>query len=144
MDLAGHGLSGTNRQEYTMAAFGKDVAAVVNKINGDNVILVRHSMGGPVAIEAANILGNKIIGIVGVDTFYTPFKYPKTEAEISGFVKAFEKDFKGASEQLVRSMFTPTADRELINTIVKQMSIANPNMGISAMYDIFRWNAKNL
>lgn len=144
LDLAGHGLSGSNREEYTMSAFGNDVAAVVNKINGKNVVLVGHSMGGPVAIEAAKILGDKVIGVVGVDTFYTPFKYPKAEKEISDFVKPFENNFKGTSEQLVRSMFTPKADKELITSIVKQMSIANSSMGISAMYEIFRWNALNV
>ncbi len=144
LDLAGHGLSDSNRKEYTMSAFGNDVAAVVNKINGKNVVLVGHSMGGPVVIEAAKILGDKVIGIVGVDTFYTPFKYPKTEKEIGSFVKPFENDFKGTSEQLVRSMFTPKADKELITSIVKQMNVANASMGISAMYEIFRWNALNV
>ena len=144
LDLAGHGLSDSNRKEYTMSAFGNDVAAVVNKINGKNVVLVGHSMGGPVVIEAAKILGDKVIGIVGVDTFYTPFKYPKTEKEIGSFVKPFENDFKGTSEQLVRSMFTPKADKELITSIVKQMNVANASVGISAMYEIFRWNALNV
>jgi len=143
LDLAGHGLSGSNRNEYTMAAFGKDVAAVVNKTESENVVLVGHSMGGPVIVEAAKFLGKKVIGIVGVDTFYTPFEYPKSEAEISGFVKPFENDFIGSSEQLVRSMFTPAANQELITSIVSQMSTANSNMGISAIYEIFRWNALN-
>ncbi|MCK5230300.1 MAG: alpha/beta hydrolase [Desulfobulbaceae bacterium] len=144
LDLAGHGLSNSNRQEYTMPAFGEDVAAVVNRIDGDNVILVGHSMGGPVAIEAAKLLGDKVIGIVGVDTFYTPFEYPKSEAEIDGFVKPFKDDFKGTSEQLLRSMFTPEADPDLITSIVKQISVANQDMGVSAMYEIFRWNTKNV
>jgi pimeloyl-ACP methyl ester carboxylesterase len=142
LDLAGHGLSGSHRTQYTMASFGQDVASVVNKIKADNVVLVGHSMGGPVVIEAAKILGNKIIGVVGVDTFYTPFQYPDSEAKIKNFVKPFEDDFKTASEQLVRSMFTPTADQDLVTSIVNQMSTANPNMGVSAMYEIFRWNAK--
>jgi len=144
LDLAGHGLSDSNRKEYTMPAFGNDVAAVVNKIRGKNVVLVGHSMGGPVAIEAAKILGDKVIGIVGVDTFYTPFEYPKSEKEIGGFVKPFENDFKGTSEKLVRSMFTSKADKELITSIVKQMSVANSGMAISAMYEIFRWNVLNV
>ncbi|NOZ52747.1 MAG: alpha/beta hydrolase [Gammaproteobacteria bacterium] len=144
LDLAGHGLSGSNRQEYTMAAFGEDVVAVVNEIKGKNIVLVGHSMGGPVVIEAAKILGNKVIAVVGVDTFYTPFKYPKSEAKISEFVKPFEDDFKGTSEQLVRSMFTPKADPKLITSIINQMANARPSMGISAMYEIFRWNAKNV
>jgi len=144
LDLAGHGLSNSKRKKYTMQAFGKDVAAVVNEIDGDNVILVGHSMGGPVSIEAAKLLGDKVIGVVGVDTFYTPFEYPKSEEEINDFVKPFKNDFKAASEQLVRSMFTPEADPDSITWIVTQMSVADQEMGISAMYEIFRWNAKNV
>jgi len=144
LDLAGHGASTSNRQEYTMSAFGEDVAAVVNEIDGDNVILVGHSMGGPVAIEAAKLLGDKVIGVVGVDTFYTPFEYPKSETEIDGFVRPFIDDFKGTSEHMVRSMFTPEADPDLITSIVKQTSVASQDMGISAMYEIFRWHAKNV
>lgn len=142
VDLAGHGLSGSHRTQYTMEAFGQDIASVVNKIKAENVILIGHSMGGPVAIEAAQILGNKVIGIVGVDTFFTPFQYPDSEAKIKDFVKPFENDFKAASEQLVRSMFTPKADQDLITSTVNQMSIANPDMGVSAMYELFIWNAK--
>jgi pimeloyl-ACP methyl ester carboxylesterase len=144
LDLAGHGLSNSKRKKYTMQAFGKDVAAVVNEIEGENVILVGHSMGGPVSIEAAKLLGDKVIGVVGVDTFYTPFQYPKSEEEIDDFVKPFKNDFKVASEQLVRSMFTPEADPDLITWIVTQMSVAGQEMGISAMYEIIRWNAKNV
>ena len=144
LDLAGHGLSNSKRKKYTMQAFGKDVSAVVNEIDGGNVILVGHSMGGPVSIEAAKLIGDKVIGVVGVDTFYTPFEYPKSEEEIDDFVKPFKNDFKAASEQLVRSMFTPEADPDLITSIVTQMSVADQEMGISAMYEIFRWNAKNV
>ena len=144
LDLAGHGLSSSKRHKYTMAAFGADVAAVVNKIGGDNIVLVGHSMGGPVAIEAAKLLGDKVIGIVGVDTFYTPFEYPKSESAINGFVKPFEADFYGTSEQMVRSMFTPKADPDLIQSIVNQMAAANQEMGVSAIHEIFRWNIKNV
>lgn len=143
VDLAGHGLSGSHRKQYTMDAFGRDVAAVVNKTNSQNIVLVGHSMGGPVAIEAAKILDDKVIGVVGVDTFYTPFEFPKSEAKISEFIKPFENNFKGESEQLVRSMFTPAADQDLITSIVNQMSVASPDMGISAMHEIFKWHARN-
>ncbi len=143
VDLAGHGLSKSNRQKYTMSSFGGDIASVVNKTGAKNVVLVGHSMGGPVVIEAAKKLGDKVIGIVGVDTFYTSFKYPKSEEKIEEFVKPFKKDFVATSEGLVKSMFTASADPELIESIAKQMSAADQSMGISAMYEIFRWNAKS-
>jgi pimeloyl-ACP methyl ester carboxylesterase len=144
LDLAGHGQSGSTRSDYTMEAFGEDVATVVNKVGAKRVVLVGHSMGGPVSIEAAKILGDKVVGIVGVDTFYTAFQYPKSQAEIEGFVKPFEKDFVGAREQMFQSMFTPNADPELKASIAKQSSGVKPEMGISAMYELFRWGAQNV
>jgi pimeloyl-ACP methyl ester carboxylesterase len=144
LDLAGHGNSGSNRNHYTMQAFAEDVAAVVNRVESDNpVVLVGHSMGGPVAIETAKLLGDRVIGIVGVDTFYTPFEWPKTEAGIEDFVRPFKKDFRGTSENMVRSMFTPHADPEVIDWVLAQLSTADPEMGVSAMYSIFRWSADN-
>ncbi len=32
LDLAGHGVSGDNRNDWTMSAFGDDVVAVINKL----------------------------------------------------------------------------------------------------------------
>jgi pimeloyl-ACP methyl ester carboxylesterase len=141
LDLAGHGLSGSHRKDYTMQAFGADVAAVVKHIGGERVVLVGHSMGGPVAIEAAKLLGDRVIGIVGVDTFYTPFEWPKSEAEFKQFVKPFEDDFKGTSGQMVRSMFPPDVDPAVSGWILDQMATGNREMGISAMYSMFHWNA---
>lgn len=144
LDLAGHGLSGSARSDYTMEAFGEDVAAVVNKVGGHKLVLVGHSMGGPVSMEAAKIIGDKVVAVVGVDTFYTSVQYPKSEAEIEDGLKPFKKDFIGTSQKLVEPMFTPNVDPELKASIVKQFSGANPEMGISAMYEILRWNAQNV
>ncbi len=144
LDLAGHGLSGSERKDYTMEKFGEDVAAVVNQVGGDRIILVGHSMGGPVAIEAAKRLGDRVVGVVGVDTFYTPFQWPKTEAEIEKFVQPFKKDFHGTSEGMVRSMFTPEADPAVVDWVLAQMSASDEKMGQSAIYSIFRWSAKNV
>ncbi len=142
LDLAGHGESGSRRQQYTMKSFGQDVAAVVKKVDARKVILVGHSMGGPVVIEAAKQLGDRVVGIVGVDTFYTPFEYPASQEKIATFVKPFETDFYGASEQMVRSMFTPQADPAAIEEIVAKFSTARPDVGVSAMYELFNWNAQ--
>jgi pimeloyl-ACP methyl ester carboxylesterase len=101
-------------------------------------------MGGPVSIEATKILGDTVIGIVGVDTFYTPFQYPKSQGEIDGFVKPFEIDFVGTRERMFQSMFTTNVDPELKASIAKQSSDVSPEMGISAMHEIFRWSVQNI
>lgn len=43
LDLGGHGRSGTMRETWDMPSFGADVAAVVEKLNLTNTILVGHS-----------------------------------------------------------------------------------------------------
>ena len=141
LDLAGHGKSSSQRQEYTMSAFGNDVAAVVDRVGADRVVLVGHSMGGPVVIEAAKLLGDRVIGIVGVDTFYTPFEFDTSEEKIQAFVQPFKEDFQGASEQLVQSMFTPKADPEVVSYIIEKMGSVDREMAVSALYEIFRWRA---
>ena len=53
IDLAGHGDSGLNRDDWTLPAFGQDVAAVINGLGLERIVLVGHSMGGLVAGEYA-------------------------------------------------------------------------------------------
>ena len=68
LDLAGHGESGGSRAAWTMAAFGEDVKAVVEAVGTAEVVLVGHSMGGPVVLEAARRMPERVKGIVLVDT----------------------------------------------------------------------------
>ena len=70
IDLAGHGKTAATRDDFSMASFGRDVAEVVARLPTDqSIILVGHSMGGPVAVEAALLLGERVRGVIGVDTF---------------------------------------------------------------------------
>jgi pimeloyl-ACP methyl ester carboxylesterase len=72
IDLVGHGKSGNNRTEWTMPAFGKDIAAVVHAAKLKNVILVGFSMGGPAILEAAKVLPDQVSGLILVDVINNP------------------------------------------------------------------------
>lgn len=72
LDLAGHGVSGDDRQDWTMDAFGDDVAAVVEELGLQRVVLVGFSMGGAVVLEAAERLDDRVVGVVFVDMFKDP------------------------------------------------------------------------
>src|SRR6476620_3348757 len=69
IDLGGHGDSGLDRDAWTMAAFGRDVVAVVEKLGLRQVVLIGHSMGGTVVVEAAQHIPERVTAIIGVDTF---------------------------------------------------------------------------
>jgi pimeloyl-ACP methyl ester carboxylesterase len=139
LDLAGHGQSGKGRRDYTMAAFGGDVAAVADTLGLKRIVLIGHSMGGPVSVEAEKRLGARVIGVVGVDTFHTGFPLPKNDAEAAAFVKPFEDDFKGHGEKFMRSMFTPQSDPALIDRIGGMVLGADQTMAISSIKNIVAW-----
>lgn len=81
LDLAGHGHSGMSRTRYTMGSFGEDVLAVTGSTGSQNVILIGHSMGGPVIAEAARLMPDRVIGLIGVDTLEN-IEYPMTPEEL--------------------------------------------------------------
>jgi pimeloyl-ACP methyl ester carboxylesterase len=139
LDLAGHGESGRGRKNYTVETFGADVAAVVDKLGLEQVVLVGHSMGGPVAVEAAKRLGDRVIGVVGVDTFYTGFSAPTEEQKINEMLKPFEQNFVESSANFMGSFFAPGTDPALRERLVKITSAADPAMAINAMRNVIAW-----
>ena len=139
IDLAGHGDSGINREDWSMANFGADVAAVADALQLKDIILVGHSMGGPVALEAARLLEGRVTMIIGADTLSdVSLRYP--EAQLAGMLAAMAADFSGTVEGLVRSsFFLPTSDPAFIDQIAGDMSAAPPAAGIGAFAGFARW-----
>lgn len=69
VDLPGFGSPAEGRTEWTIEQFGSDIAAVIADLDLRKVVLIGHSMGGAVALEAAATYPDRIIGFVGVDNF---------------------------------------------------------------------------
>lgn len=140
LDLAGHGDSTANRERFTMSAFARDVVAVVEAVDAQKVILVGHSMGGPIAIEAAHLLGDKVAAIVGVDAFYTPLAAVPEEMKLK-FVDTLKADYPKALKGTVLSMFSEHAGRDAIESTYDNMLAHDRNMGVSALYECIKWNS---
>lgn len=132
VDLAGHGESGLERKAWTIEAFGGDVAAVVEKLGLKRVILIGHSMGGDVVVEAARRLKGRVAGLVWVDA-YKQLRTSRSPEEVQAFVAPFRSDFVEKTRAFVRTMFPPTADRALVERVVSDMSAAPPTVALGAM-----------
>lgn len=126
VDLAGHGESGLGREAYTMEAFGEDVEAVVDKLGLDNVVLIGHSMGGPVILEASRRIPERVIGLVAADTFHNV----EQKFQIDELLASLSVHFSETTADFVRAMFTPTADSVLVEKIVADMSAAPQQVGV--------------
>ena len=139
IDLAGHGDSGINRKTWSMANFGADVAAVADALQLEDIILVGHSMGGPVALEAAKLLKGRVKMVIGADTL-SDVSQRYADEQLEGMLGAMAADFTGTVESLVRSsFFLPTSDPALIDQIARDMSAAPPAAGIGAFEGFARW-----
>jgi len=127
LDLAGHGLSGMERPGWPLLAFGTDVQAVVEQLGLERVILVGHSMGGPVALEAARLMPERVIGVVAVDSLHdADLKYDPQQ--IQGLLAAFEKDFVATCGQFSSSMFVAGANPALVEQVTAAMCDGSPEI----------------
>ena len=141
IDLAGHGDSGLGREDYTIEAFGSDVVAVVKKLQLDEVVLVGHSLGGPVIIEAARKVPGRVLGCIGADTLHNiekPYDVEENEKMISKLKQAFV----GPMQNFVRSAFKADAYPEVVQWIVDNMSLVNSEVGISVIENIGKYDLK--
>jgi pimeloyl-ACP methyl ester carboxylesterase len=135
IDLAGHGSSGHSRERYTMAAFGADVAAVVRQEKLERVVLIGHSMGGPVVLEAAQLLPGTVALVVGVDNMQNvETKFP--DEFFKQLHDGMVKDFRATTDAFVRAMFPKDADPKLVADIATDMAAAPPRVAISAIEEI--------
>jgi pimeloyl-ACP methyl ester carboxylesterase len=132
IDLAGHGASGMGRRDWSMASYGDDVAAVVNKLGLQRVILIGHSMGGDVIAEAAKRLEGRVAGLIMVDT-YKDLASGRTVEQVESFVSHYRDRFKDSVPPLVRSFFLPSSDPKLVEWVANDMASAPPAVGLSAM-----------
>ncbi|WP_319550553.1 alpha/beta hydrolase [Desulfogranum marinum] len=135
LDLAGHGHSGSTRSHYTMRSFGEDVRAVTAAIGSRSVILIGHSMGGSVIAEAARLMPDRVIGLIGIDTLEN-IEYPMTREELQRMIGPLEKDFRTGSRQFIAEMISPHTDLQLREWIIADMSAAPPAVAISAMNEM--------
>ncbi len=141
VDLAGHGHSGLGRDAYTLPAFGEDVKAVLDELEVEQAILIGHSMGGPVSVEAARLMPERVIGIVGVDTFHDMTAEIGQEQR-DGMLEPLQQDFAPAVRQFVASMFIEATDPKLRHWVMQDMAAAPPEVAISAMQDMLERHAE--
>lgn len=133
VDLAGHGASGHDREKWTITGLAPDVQAVADKLGLDRMILVGHSMGGPVALAAAARMPGRVLGVVGVDNLQDADAQPNKQF-IDQFADGLEKDFAGTLRGGVGQMVG--GDRpELAEWIVTNAVKTDHTAAVALMHD---------
>ncbi len=148
-DLAGHGASrtGVTQRSWSIERLAYDVATIADTLAVQEVLLVGHSMGGVVALEAALCLGSRCRLLVGVDTFTDAAFYSRRPAsEIAQRRAPFAADFGATMRSMIDRIIAPNADVQLVDWIAHSMAdAANVSIALATLeallsYDIeARW-----
>jgi len=141
IDLAGHGESGSGRAGWPLADFAKDVRAVVDELGLEKVILVGHSMGGPIALDAAQLMPERVIGVIGIDTLNS-VDTPLTPGHVAVFTSALERDFQQTCQGFVRSNFPRGADPVQIDKVIADVCATSPEVAVTVMRQLPSWDMK--
>jgi pimeloyl-ACP methyl ester carboxylesterase len=131
LDLAGHGDSALGRERYSMESFGADVAAVAG--GQGPVVLIGHSMGGPVMLQAAQLLGDRVIGLVGVDTLRNATPPITSEDDMAARLAPLQADYVATAQQFLNSMFLESSDPDLRQAVIADMLATDETVGVEAV-----------
>jgi pimeloyl-ACP methyl ester carboxylesterase len=143
LDQVGHGESGKNRKSWTINSLAGDVETVVKDLGLKRVVLVGHSMGGPVSLVAAKRLPGTVVAVVGVDTLQNvEFKMPEDVRK--PFLEGFAKDFKGTMRMALAGVLLEKTDVELKTWIITRAEAQDETMALALMSDLSGRDSKVL
>jgi pimeloyl-ACP methyl ester carboxylesterase len=141
LNLAGHGASERNRADWSMANYAADVAAVVHELPNRKVVLVGHAMGGIVVLEAARLIGNRVIGIIAVDSLKSIGQPAMSKAQFDELVQPFRTDFIGHMHEFVGAyLFTKDADPLFVRKVADDMARAAPQVAVPSLEAMYRYD----
>ncbi|SMD38052.1 Pimeloyl-ACP methyl ester carboxylesterase [Reichenbachiella faecimaris] len=141
MDLPGFGKSINTRGVYSIDAYANDVKELINHLDLKKVVLIGHSMGGRIVLEAAQNNG-EIVALVGVDNYKEVRQRltEKLQAEAHGFVEWLQTDFAiNAVSYADQYLIHPKTDSIVRNRIVNDYQTADPKASVPAILTYFNY-----
>lgn len=138
VDLAGCGASGTNRTNWTVESFARDITSIIHRERLKQVVLVAHSMGGEIALDVAVANPKTVIGIIGVDNLKN---VGMTIAEgdekgMQAYIQEFMANYPKMAEGMARE-FTVSKDSAIVHRIVNSYRQANPAIAVPTLMNLY-------
>jgi pimeloyl-ACP methyl ester carboxylesterase len=137
INLAGHGASERNRTDWSIGNYGEDVATVVRQLQNRQIVLVGHSMGADVALEASRRIGDRVIGIIAVDSLKSIGLPPMKPQDIERQLAPFRDHFIEATRDYVtKTMFAKGADPAFMQKVAYDMSLEPADVAIPSLQSL--------
>jgi len=140
IDLPGHGESGQQRKKWSIEEYGQDVKQVVTKLDLKRVILVGSSMGGPIALEAARRMPERVVGIVPVDTLQNVDQKIPPE-QLDNILKQLRADYKGTVTTMMNQFFfAPGSPVAVKNRVINEATSRPPDLALAILESVMGYD----
>ncbi|MDG1050765.1 MAG: alpha/beta fold hydrolase, partial [Planctomycetota bacterium] len=131
VDLVGHGASaGQARAKWSVEAYGDDVARLLESEGLQGAVLVGHSMGGPVALEAAVRASDRVAAIVGVESLHR-LAGEADPARMAPYVTRFKDNFPAAMGEFTSALLREESPPEVKARILADSTACEPSMAVA-------------
>lgn len=140
-DLRGLGLSDAPDLGYSMATYADDLAALLDALHADQVVLCGLSLGGYVALEFARRYRTRLRGLILMSTRAEADTPEMRKAREAAMQVARDRGAAAIAQQMLPNLFSPGANDAMPQVVdrIRGMMEAAPVKGIigalSAMRD---------
>jgi len=140
-DLRGLGLSDAPDLGYSMATYADDLAALLDVLHADQVVICGLSMGGYVALEFARRYRSRLRGLVLMDTRADVDTPEQRKARESAMQVARERGAAAIAEHMLPNLFAPGAKEtdpqavERVRTMIEAAPVKGIVGALGAMRD---------
>ena len=105
------------------------------------MVLVGHSMGGAVILEAAKRLGPRVVSLVPIDTLHD-VEQVSDPKETDAVIARMQADYKGETTAFIRQyLFAPATPPAVADRIIAQTTAFPPEIALSALRNNWSYHA---
>lgn len=139
VDLRGHGASPGTPDECSIERYGADVAEVMRALDLPPALVVGHSMGCRVAVEAALQAPERTAGLVLLDGSH--FVAASEAMQRQRFARG---EYRTVAEGMFGQMFLPQSDKALVARITARALALPEPIGRKVLTDMARYDVRRL
>ena len=139
-DLPGHGASGAHPTESSIETFAADVAALLAALDLSRAVLVGHSMGCRVVIQAYLNAPDRVAGLILVDGSWIGQGDPQ-ELEQQMRTLMTQTGYKTMARQFFADMFLDGADEALKQRLIERATALPEAVSIPLFARLVAWDA---
>lgn len=148
VDLPHHGTAApvtAANAPATLAAFAATVAHAVGRAleerHAEHVVLVGHSLGAAVCVEAARLLGPRVEHVIALDALLNPRVYPRQAPAVVAVSRVMSRVLHPLMARLLaRALLPAPRDPALLDDVVRGLLRLPARIAADASADLAAWD----